>query len=87
MEVLYWNGGENVNSRIECMSRDNDLFHFAVGDFKCLAIRDGCHDSSADFLFLNAPEGELDATLKVQNLKRDQFWTTWTCLLVDTGRK
>lgn len=64
---------------------EKDFFRFTLGDFKCLAVRDGGHVGSADFLFLNAPGDELDQALREHNLKRDQFWSTWTCLLVDTG--
>lgn len=66
--------------------RDNNLFQFALGDFKCLAIRDGGHMGSADFLFLNAPADELNMLLQKHNLEFDQLRSTWTCLLVDTGK-
>jgi len=65
--------------------KDKSLFHFMLGDFKCLAIRDGGHRGSADILFINVPKGELDTALRAHNLKQDQFWSTWTCLLIDTG--
>jgi len=60
-------------------------FQFTLGDFKCIAIRDGGHMGSADFLFVNAPAEELNASLQKHNLVRDQLPSTWTCLLVDTG--
>jgi glyoxylase-like metal-dependent hydrolase (beta-lactamase superfamily II) len=67
------------------MSRDNNLFQFSLGDFKCIAIRDGGHMGSADFLFVNTPADELNRMLQKHNLDKDQLRSTWTCLLVDTG--
>lgn len=61
-------------------------FHFTLGDFKCIAIRDGGQNLSVDFLFANAPPEELNSILQSQNLERDRLQSTWTCLLVDTGR-
>lgn len=69
------------------MKTDKSHFQFTLGDFKCIAIRDGGHIGSADFLFANAPPEELKAILQKQNLESDQLPTSWTCLLVDTGRK
>jgi glyoxylase-like metal-dependent hydrolase (beta-lactamase superfamily II) len=60
-------------------------FQFTLGDFKCIAIRDGGHLGAADFLFVNAPPDELNASLQKHKFKRDQLPSTWTCLLVDTG--
>lgn len=66
------------------MNMAESSFKFTVGDFKCIAIRDGVHIGSADFLFINAPAEELNASLQKHNLERDQLPSTWTCLLVDT---
>ena len=58
-----------------------------MGEFVCIAIRDGGHMGSADFLFSNAPEQELSQALKSHNLNASQLESSWTCLLVDTGEK
>jgi metal-dependent hydrolase (beta-lactamase superfamily II) len=65
---------------------ENSHFHITLGDFKCIAIRDGGQNISADFLFANAPPEELNTVLQNKNLERDQLRSMWTCLLVDTGR-
>jgi glyoxylase-like metal-dependent hydrolase (beta-lactamase superfamily II) len=61
--------------------------HFSIGNFKCIAIRDGGHMGSADFLFSNAPEPEIAQALQKYSLEADQLISSWTCLLVDTGEK
>jgi len=62
-------------------------WHFRVGNFKCIAIRDGGHLGSADFLFCNAREQEVAQALRTHGLEADQLKSSWTCLLVDTGEK
>ncbi|HSG16549.1 MAG TPA: MBL fold metallo-hydrolase [Anaerolineae bacterium] len=66
---------------------DESQFHFQLGDFKCIAVRDGGHVGSADFLFVNTPPKELEQALAENNLERDKLPSSWTCLLVDTGEK
>lgn len=62
-------------------------WHFSLGNFKCIAIRDGGHMGSADFLFCNAPQQEVSQVLQKYGLGADQLKSSWTCLLVDTGGK
>lgn len=62
-------------------------YHFELGGFKCIAIQDGGHMGSADFVFSNAPAGELAGALRAHKLEADQLGSSWTCLLVDTGEK
>ena len=62
-------------------------WNFRVGNFRCMAIRDGGHLGSADFLFCNAPEQEVAQALQSHDLEADQLKSSWTCLLVDTGEK
>lgn len=62
-------------------------WHFRLGNFKCIAIRDGGHLGSADFLFCNAPEQDVAQALQRHGLEADQLKSSWTCLLVDTGEK
>ena len=64
-----------------------DPWHFTVGNFKCIAIRDGGHMGSANFLFRNAPQQEVAQALQKHGLEADQLKSSWTCLLVDTGEK
>jgi glyoxylase-like metal-dependent hydrolase (beta-lactamase superfamily II) len=62
-------------------------WHFRLGNFRCIAIRDGGHLGSADFLFCNAPAQEVAQALQRHSLEADQLKSSWTCLLVDTGEK
>lgn len=62
-------------------------WHFSVGKFRCITIRDGGHMGSADFLFCNAPKQEVAQALKKHALQADQLRSSWTCLLVDTGEQ
>lgn len=62
-------------------------WYFTLGDFKCIAIRDGGHMGSADFLFCNAPQQEVEQALQKYELEADQLKSSWTCLLIDTGEK
>ncbi len=48
-------------------------YPFRIGRYKCLAIRDGGHMGSADFLFANAPEQELAHALNTHRLEADQL--------------
>ena len=62
-------------------------WHFTIGNFKCIAIRDGGHMGSANFLFCNAPQQQVEQALQKHGLEADQLKSSWTCLLVDTGEK
>jgi len=62
-------------------------WHLTLGNFKCIAIRDGGHMGEADFLFCNAPQQEVMQALQKYGLEADQLISSWTCLLVDTGEK
>jgi len=64
-----------------------ESYQFMLGDFKCIAIRDGGHMGSADVIFCNAPEQELAKVLQRHGLDADKLSSSWTCLLVDTGEK
>jgi len=73
----------------------NDVYHFKVGAFECMAISDGTHTYTppafpppATFLFANAPKESLEQTLRKYNLQSEQ-WVEWVspyiCLVIDTG--
>ncbi len=66
---------------------NNIPYRFELGSFLCIAICDGGHMGSADFIFCNAPELDLAQTLEKHTLEADQLKSSWTCLLVDTGEK
>ena len=66
---------------------ETNSYRFELGGLRCIAIRDGGHMGSADFIFCNAPEQDLAQVLQSHNLDADQLESSWTCLLVDTGEK
>ena len=62
-------------------------YPFEIGHFKCIAMRDGGHMGSAEFIFCNAPKDDVAQTLQKHELEADQLGSSWTCLLVDTGKE
>lgn len=74
---------------------NSEVYHFELGDFKCMAVSDGNHTYApptfpppATFLFVNAPGEHLEQVLLQHNLQ-PEAWLEWTspyiCLLVNTG--
>lgn len=64
----------------------HETFRFAIGDVTCLAINDGESAGGPDMLFANAPAASLAQALERHEEKSEKLLTTWTCLLIDTGR-
>lgn len=73
----------------------SDSYHFNIGNFKCIAIKDGDHiyappifPPPATMLFCNAPEEQLEQALAQHNIQPNE-WTNWQspyiCLLINTG--
>jgi len=76
---------------------NSEVYHFKLGDFKCMAVSDGNHTYApptfpppATFLFVNAPGERLEQVLLQHNLQ-PEAWLEWTspyiCLLVNTGNQ
>jgi glyoxylase-like metal-dependent hydrolase (beta-lactamase superfamily II) len=75
---------------------NDDIYHFELGNFHCVAVSDGTHTYTpptfpppATFLFANAPKERLEPVLREHNLQPEQ-WLEWTspyiCLAVNTGK-
>lgn len=62
-------------------------YHFELGNFKCIVMRDGGHMGSAEFIFCNAPQDDVAQILQKHDLEADQLGSSWTCLLIDTGKE
>jgi glyoxylase-like metal-dependent hydrolase (beta-lactamase superfamily II) len=60
----------------------SETFHFNLGEFHCLAVRDGGYAGDANVLFSNAPEEELSKYLDQYGESVNKLPSTWTCLLV-----
>ena len=74
-----------------------DSYHFKVGKFKCIAIKDGDHiyappifPPPATMLFCNAPIDQLEPVLAQHNINLKE-WGAWAspynCLLINTGKQ
>lgn len=61
------------------------IYRFQVGDFDCLAIRDGRMNYPVKAMFSNVPLEEVNEVLRERNLTTDNVMTPYTCLFVDTG--
>lgn len=71
-------------------------YHFKVGTFECMAVRDGTFTYSpptfpppAIFLFANAPKERLEQVLRKYNIYLEQ-WVEWIspyiCVVINTGK-
>jgi glyoxylase-like metal-dependent hydrolase (beta-lactamase superfamily II) len=74
----------------------NEIYHFNIGSFKCLAISDGTMTYSPPtfpppptFLFTNAENEKLSIALRDYGITIPE-WTGWTssytCLFINTGK-
>ncbi len=61
-----------------------EIYRFAVGDFSCLAISDGCFSYPPASLFANAPADALERELERVGITTPVVTTPYTFLLVDT---
>jgi glyoxylase-like metal-dependent hydrolase (beta-lactamase superfamily II) len=72
-----------------------ECFPFEIGDFHCLAVRDGTFTYAppmfpppASFLFANAPKERLEHVLGEHGLHSER-WPSWTspyiCVVINTG--
>jgi len=65
--------------------QDENIYHFKVGNFKCICIKDGGHDYPLQNFFKNVPKEIVEDTLKKLGLPTDHVYTPFTHLVVDTG--
>jgi len=75
---------------------NNENYHFKIGAFGCIALSDGVMTYApptfpppAVFLFCNAPGDRIEKVLRGHNINIHQWiqWTSsYTCLLVNTGK-
>jgi glyoxylase-like metal-dependent hydrolase (beta-lactamase superfamily II) len=62
-----------------------DLHIFELGDFRCMAVRDGALNYPPAALFANAAPLDVEAALRQRGLPTTQVTTPYTCLCVDVG--
>jgi glyoxylase-like metal-dependent hydrolase (beta-lactamase superfamily II) len=64
---------------------DAGSYHFSLGEFACIAVRDGALNYPLDSFFANVPQEDVEAALQERGLPSDRITTPYTCLFVDTG--
>jgi glyoxylase-like metal-dependent hydrolase (beta-lactamase superfamily II) len=62
-----------------------NLFVFQLGEFRCMAVRDGALNYPPAALFSNASPAAIEAELRRRGLATTQVTTPYTCLFIDTG--
>jgi glyoxylase-like metal-dependent hydrolase (beta-lactamase superfamily II) len=65
---------------------DSGIYRFRLGEFECIALRDGNFNYPLESLFANAPQALLAQTLRQHGLPLEHITTPYTCLFVDTGQ-
>lgn len=65
---------------------NDECYHFAVGQFECVAVQDGVFAASAKYFFANAASASLAKSLEAHNLQPGQITLPIHHLLVDTGK-
>lgn len=65
--------------------QNENIYHFKVGNFNCICIKDGGHDYPPQNFFKNVPKEIVEDTLKKLGLPTDRVYTPFTHLVVDTG--
>jgi len=60
-------------------------FRFNVGDFTCIAVRDGEFNYPVESFFAGVPREQAHAALQMRGLPTTHIATPYTCLYVDTG--
>src|SRR5215218_6628381 len=72
-------------SRKQGSPMDTDTYHFTVGRFHCVSVRDGAFNYPLESFFANVPREVVVEVLRQHHLPTDRVTTPYTCLFVDTG--
>jgi glyoxylase-like metal-dependent hydrolase (beta-lactamase superfamily II) len=59
---------------------------FSVGEIQCTAISDGTFAYPAGWFFSNVPQDQLEDSLRDHKLPLNQVLSSYTCLLLKTGK-
>jgi len=65
---------------------NDHYYRFKVGDFECIAIRDGSFNYPLESFFANVPREQIEAALGQHGMATAQITTPYTALFVDTGQ-
>jgi len=67
---------------------ETEVYRFQVGDFACIAVKDGTFVYPDQSFFTNAPRERLEHVLRQHNIRTTgEITVPWTCLLIETGKK
>jgi len=64
----------------------DEIHHFEVGDFGCIAVSDGTFTYPDHSFFVNAPREHLQQALRDHGIQLGEITVPWTCLFVNTGK-
>ncbi|MEJ2009451.1 MAG: MBL fold metallo-hydrolase [Acidobacteriota bacterium] len=62
-------------------------YSFSVGAIQCIAVSDGSFSYPPALFFSNVPQQRFEEELRSHGLPTDEVVSTYTCLLVSTGKK
>jgi glyoxylase-like metal-dependent hydrolase (beta-lactamase superfamily II) len=65
----------------------NERYHFQLGDFECIAIRDAVMAYPIDEVFPDVPREQLAQALADHQAPSKEIVFDYSCLLVDTGKQ
>lgn len=60
---------------------------FSVGEVQCIAISDGTFSYPPSWFFSNAPEQELEGSLREHHVAPNQIVSPYTCLVIKTQKE
>ena len=67
--------------------QNNDIYHFVLGDLRCMCINDGGGKYPLENIFKNVPKKTIEDTLRNMGLPVEYIYTPFTELVVDTGKQ
>jgi glyoxylase-like metal-dependent hydrolase (beta-lactamase superfamily II) len=76
--------GMNNSSHVKS-TKNEEIYHFKVGDFECICINDGGLNYKLEHFFKNVPKEQIEDVLRKRDLPTDYIYTPYTHLIVNTG--
>lgn len=67
------------------LTKNGEVYEFAVGNFECVCINDGGHSYKPSDFFKDVSKEQIEDALNKKNLPIDSIYTPYTHLIVNTG--